>query len=446
MSQKDVRRGGMAVTTASMTKTVKVPVLIPDEDKELRILKYKALDRVMQEAQFLGNLAIRYAIAFNLKGIQRTQDGKNARPIPLDTQIYRILAENRTYLNAATVATLGRNFALKAFRAVDREAWAGHKSLPTFRAVFVPFRSQDTAIREIEINNLIQFVILPSIGRQWLTDELLADLGSTMKLQDGDSRLVLRSRFSWKDKKAANIVTKITTGEYRLCDSQIRKDQSGLHVLLAYRMKIDPLPLDLGRICGVTLGVSTPMVCAINSGPQHLHIGKAEDVWAVRSKFRAERIRKHRRLGLVSRKDEWRRSEKEDRWNHHYCHDVSRQAIRFCLTHGCGKIHMDYTVKREAGEGGNRWKRILGFQDKLFQMLFYKAREVGIEVVKINGSDFEYLCSACEQTSDRTRPSGTDFLCSACGQTSGSIHVDLNRARNIARATDKAPQRRSGLG
>jgi hypothetical protein len=52
------------VATTSMTKVVKVPVLIPDKDKEHRLLKYKALDKGMLEAQFLGNLAIRYAIAY----------------------------------------------------------------------------------------------------------------------------------------------------------------------------------------------------------------------------------------------------------------------------------------------------------------------------------------------------------------------------------------------
>lgn len=154
------------MVAASMTKVVKLPVLIPDEDKELRLLKYKALDKVMQEAQFLGNLAIRYAIALTLKGISRELDPAKGKPVALDTKIYRILAERRTYLNAATVATLGRNFALKALRAVDRDAWAGRKSLPTFRSLFLPIRSQDTTIREFEINRLTQFVILSGMGKR----------------------------------------------------------------------------------------------------------------------------------------------------------------------------------------------------------------------------------------------------------------------------------------
>jgi hypothetical protein len=135
------------VAAASITKVVKVAVLIPNEDKDFRLLKYKALDKVMQEAQFLGNLAIRHAIALTLKGTSMELVPAKGKPVALDTQIYQILAERRTYLNAATAATLGRNFALKALRAVDRNAWAGRKSLPTFRSLFLSIRSQDTTIR-----------------------------------------------------------------------------------------------------------------------------------------------------------------------------------------------------------------------------------------------------------------------------------------------------------
>jgi hypothetical protein len=50
----------------------------------------------MLEAQFWGNLAIRYAIALTLKGISRELDPAKVKPVALDTQIYRILAERRT--------------------------------------------------------------------------------------------------------------------------------------------------------------------------------------------------------------------------------------------------------------------------------------------------------------------------------------------------------------
>jgi transposase len=421
---------------AVMTKVVKVPVFIPDHDKELRLLKYKALDKVMQEAQFLGNLAIRYAIALTLKGISRELDPAKGKPVALDTQIYRILAERRTYLNAATVATLGRNFALKALKAVDRDAWAGRKSLPTFRSLFLPIRNQDTRIREFEMNRLTQFVILSGMGKRWLPDALIAEINGNLHPEDEQRRLVLHSRFSWKDKNAVAIVRKVASGEYKLRDSQIRKDRSGLHVLLAYQMTLDPPSPDPQRVCGMFPGAATPLVCAVNFGPQHLHIGRVEDVWAARSKFRAERIRKQRRLGTAAMDGSWRRSEKEDRWTHLYCHTLSREAIRFCNRHGCGKIHVEDVERPEQGsDAPNGRRRILRARGKFLLMLSYKAREAGIEIVKVNPRNSERRCCQCGWMSADGTSSANDFLCGACGEKTGPVHADLNAARNIALAT-----------
>jgi replicative DNA helicase len=58
------------------TKVVKIPVRVMEDDNELRILKYKALNEMMKEARYLGNMAIRYAIAYRLKGIPKEIDVK----------------------------------------------------------------------------------------------------------------------------------------------------------------------------------------------------------------------------------------------------------------------------------------------------------------------------------------------------------------------------------
>jgi hypothetical protein len=159
----------------------------------------------------------------------------------------------------------------------------------------------------------------------------------------------LHSRFSWKDKNAPGSVRKIASGEYKLCDSQIRKARRGLHVLLAYRMPLEPPLPDPQRVCGVFLSAATPLVCAVNFGPHHLKFGRVEDVWAARSKFRAERIRKHRRLGRTAMDGDWRRSDKEESWTHLYCHTLTREAIRFCNRQGCGKLHMEDIERPEKG-------------------------------------------------------------------------------------------------
>jgi hypothetical protein len=93
-------------------------------------------------------------------------------------------------------------------------------------------------IREYEMNRLTQLVNLSGMGKRRLPDELIAEINGILRLEDGQRQLILHSRVSWKDKNALGIVGKIASGRYKLCDSQIRKDRSGLHLLLAYRMNL----------------------------------------------------------------------------------------------------------------------------------------------------------------------------------------------------------------
>ena len=362
------------------TKVVKVPVRIMEADEELRLLKYKALDEVMREVRLLGNMAIRYAIAFKLDGIPREIDHEKGKPVPLDTRIYRILAKKRKYLDASTVATLSRNFALKLLKNSDKDAWEGKKSLPTYRSLFLPFRHQGTLLRLWEEKDQFQVIIEPPFGRKWFSDELIQVLRRNIDLQDEQRKLILASCFSRKDHRICEVVRRIVAGEYPMCDSYIKNCNGKLILYLTYRSKQFQQELDPVKVCGVNLGESFPVVCALNSGPQRLFIGNASDVWAAQSKFRAERRREDRRIGFDTRPTRWQRTEREKRWLNTYYHALTRKVIHFCLQHGCGKIHLAVTEKPS---NGNQRKQLVSWPSKFDILLDYKAKESGISITKI---------------------------------------------------------------
>lgn len=471
-------------------KVVKVPVRIADEDEALRRIKYRALDKVMAEARFLGNMAIRYAIAFGLEKIReqfKKEEGEN--PPALATRIYRLLVKERKCLEAGTVASLSRNFALKLYSNTNRDAWAGKKSLPTYRSLFVPFRKQGTKVEELEIKGTTQFIIEPAgFGHVWLPDELIDESikhlveaskrkaaqqqkapekqvspqknparkkrpskkapTSTVKIfeppkgeiTEGMRKLTLVSRFSWKDSGSIAILRRIMSGEYQLSDSQIQKGKKGLMLYLSYSFQPEQPQLDPERVCGVDLGVVIPAVCAVNFGPERLPIGYGSDVMAARSKFRAVRRRKQQRMGLYSKTRKWEMSEKEVNWINTYYHALTRQVIKFALQNGCGTIHIEDLSTLRQKQMKNEYQRLLWVPSKFGQLLDYKAKELGIRIVKVNPRNTSRRCSqiGCGHISENNRISQSKFVCEKCGDPDKPIDADYNAARNIALADEEA--------
>lgn len=414
------------------TKVVKIPVRIMEDDKELRLLKYKALDKMMSEARYLGNMAIRYAIAYRLKGIPKEVDEKKNKQVSIDTRIYRTLKDERQYLDAGTYATLTHR-AANMLKKADKDAWAGRKSLPTYRALFVPFRHQGTNIYNTSDDKNIQFVIEPPFGKNWFSNALIKDLKSNYAIKnDNQRKLQLVSCFSWKDEGSVEILKRIVSREYTFTDSMIKKNDKDLFVFLTYRLKVVQAKLDPEKICGVDLGYSIPAVCAVNSGPQRLFLGDGKDVWAARSKFRAERRRHQRRQGLYTKTKSWQRSEKEDRWISTYYHALTRQIIKFCQQQGCGTIHMEDLTELRQRDMESEYKRLIWVPSKFFNLLEYKAKEIGIKILRINPQNTSRRCSECGHIAKENRVSQSQFICVKCEYRA---NADYNAAKNIALAT-----------
>jgi hypothetical protein len=418
-------------------KTVKVPARIAEENDELRKIKYRALFKVMDEVRYLGNMAIRYAIAFSLKDVpkERNEQGKQ---LPLDTRIYRILIKEKRHLDSGTVATLERNFASKLFRSLNKEAWAGRKGLPTYTSTFVPFRHQGTTIKEFKKCGSTQFIIEPAGFRgKWLSDQLISEVSDPSGINPSNEqrKLSLISSFSWKDRGSLEVVSRIAAGEYRLSDSQIQRGTKGLMVYLTYSFEPIKPQLNPDRICGVNLGSVSPAVCAVNFGAQRMYIGKGEDVWAARSKFRSQRRRRQSRRGLYSKRKTYGQLKKEKDWINTYYHALTRQVIRFCIRHGCGTIQIRDVAKFSEKAAECEFRSLLSIPSKFDQLLEYKAKEQGIRILKVNDRNTDQKCTECGHISCKNRKSQFQFVCEQCGDPNKPINADYNVAKNLAIAT-----------
>jgi transposase len=422
-----------------MTKIIKVPVVIDEPDDDLRKIKYNALYRAMLEARYLTNLGIRYAIAYRLKEISDNLLKKSGKKVPIDTRIYRNVIKERKILESGIVATLSRNYAAKLVKTHDKDAWVGRKSLPTIKSLFVPFRHIGTKINQIVYSGSPQIRIAPQgFAERWLSNELIEELSGTpdYNFTSVKRKLILKSCFSWKDKRAVEVSKKIISNEYTLKDSEIHVRASGLIVFLAYNFKIVQRSLDPEKICGIKLGSAVPAICAVNFGPQRKYIGSSEDVWAARSKFRAQRRRHQKRIGPYSKSKKWSRSTKEVYWIQSYYHAITRQVIKFCQKHGCSAIHVEDPKHDLDRQKNMEYKKLLWIPSKFNELLYYKAQEQGISFVKVNSQNTSYRCSECGFISPENRRSQAEFICQQCGDAKKPVNADYNAARNLALATE----------
>ena len=114
-----------------------------------------------------------------------------------------------------------------------------------------------------------------------------------------------------------------------------------------------------------------------------------------------------------------------------FFHQISRRIITYCLQQNINTLVIGYN---------RQWKQHCNLRKKTNQsfvqlpflkfvyMLEYKARVVGITVIRVNEAYTSQQCSCCGYVDKRNRKSRGRFLCRECGIL---FNADLNAARNI---------------
>lgn len=426
--------------TKEMTKTVKVPVYIDEPDEQLKKIKYKALERIMEESRFLGNIAIRYSIAYDMLKMPTGKDGQPG-PCPR-TALYQRMGEQRKFLPRGSMGTLGER-AYRLFKTSTKWNRPGGSRLPTYSAKFIIFRQESTNISPTNVEGKKQFVFTPQgFHRDWLTPELIDAVNKdnvSVTVTKAQQKLRLVTWFSGKDHGARAIVQRIVDKDYTLSDGQIEPgEEKGLVLSLVYKFTPAKPALDSERVCGIDLGVVIPVYCATNFGPRRLRLGFEKEVEYARALFRAQRRREQKRIGLRSKTKEWAPTEKEKNWIDNYYNVLSTKIIKFCVDNGCGTIHLENLSASKKPD--SPFARVLRGMapGKLHEMLVYKAAEKGIDVIKINPRNTSRRCSDCGHVSPGNRKDQRHFVCEKCEV---ELNADFNAAKNIALASGDVIER-----
>jgi len=240
--------------------------------------------------------------------------------------------------------------------------------------------------------------------------------------------------------KANNRLTvqRILDGENDYCAPQIQLKNRDLFLLLPVKEPERELGLDANLAVGVDLGLAVPAYVALSKGEARRAIGSAEDFLRARVQMQSRRRRLQRTLkatrGGKGRSAKMkaldRIEEKEKAFARTYNHFVSKTVVDFAIQNRAGVIKMEMLEGYGVDEPGSFVLRNWSYFD-LQKDIEYKAKRVGIRVVKVDPYHTSQACSQCGHYEQGQRKSQSEFVCAKCG---AKLNADYNAALNVARS------------
>lgn len=296
----------------------------------------------------------------------------------------------------------------------------GEKSIPSFRRD-VPIDVDNEAIKILKEND--HYILDISL----ISTEYRKQLGR----KNGKFKVLIMTG----EKSKRIILDRIMDGTYKLGASQILYKKNKWYINLTYKFVNQLPPLDPEAIMGVDLGVTNAVYMAFNNSLNRYKIVGGEI-----EQFRKQIERRRRELLIQSKYAGEGRSghgtktkiapievleRKAANFKNTVNHKYARYIVNMALKHRCGTIQLeDLSGIREDNTFLANWP----YYD-LQQKIEYKAKEVGIRVVKINPEYTSQRCSHCGHIAKENRPDQATFECTKCGL---KTNADFNAAKNIA--------------
>ena len=322
---------------------------------------------------------------------------------------------------------------MKQFKADWKDVVKGNKSIRSYRRdkMDIPF---PVGVAKKDKEGEVIHGEYMCVGIQKIDKEFQLRIPSQRDMKMRFKLFFGRDRSNNRD-----IVNRILTGEYKLCDSYIKKSKKGYVFYMITRVPKKDKYLDPSRCVGVDLGISIPAVCAVNEGYERKFIGSGKEVWDFRSQITARKRSIQRTTAMAkgghgrNRKCKASESlrEKESNWVKTYNHKVSKEIINFAIKNNCGVIKMEFLD----GFGSQHKENIVlknWTYHQLQEMVQYKAEREGIEVIYVDPYHTSKTCSFCGKLHEGLSLKDREIECE-CGE---KYNRDYNAAVNIARSSN----------
>ena len=338
---------------------------------------------------------------------------------PVMTYIYRSVPQEYNY--TGNISVLQRNVN-KRFMQNRKGVIQGKRSIDSYKST-LPIAIHGNSIK------------IKKSGNKYLVSLSLLSNSYRKQLGIKKNQITFELMFgkSWSSRQ---IVDSILSGEFSHTASSVICKNRKWFLNLGYSAPDkDSIKFIEGRTMGIDLGIVKPVVMAFNDNPVHFEVDSNEI-----SEFRKQMIARrasigkqtkhcadskighgvHKRIEGIERL-KTTESNFRDRINHQY----SRYIVDMAVKYKCKTIQMeDLSGISKDSTFLKSWP-YFDLQTKIE----YKAKENGIDVIKINPKFTSQRCSKCGYISEANRPEQAIFQCKKCGF---GINADWNAALNIA--------------
>jgi len=395
--------------------------------KLLREIQYKVW-RIKNKSTTIANDWQQFSFGYN----ERFGDFPKEKDITgttLTTDVRKNVAEFGTLISSSIVATSSKE-AVEKFKNSKNDIINGRGIIPSYR------RDGSFPIRVSQIKNITK-VNNKTYDAKF---SLLSREGAKQQGVPTQTEVTLKTGGSAKD-----ILEKVISGEYKMCDSRINNKKNKFYLLMVYQHEVNPKKLDENRIMGIDLGIKVPAMLAINDEKYYkIPVGSGKEINSFRNQIRdrKRRMQQQRKWcgegsighGTKTRiKPLQKLRDKEANFNATKNHNFSRYIVDEAVKNNCGVIQMEDLTGIAEGEKKGTFLGNWTYFD-LQEKIKYKAEEVGIKVVKIKPDYTSQRCNHCgniHKENRNAKVSQEKFKCVVCEH---EANADVNASKNIAMA------------
>jgi IS605 OrfB family transposase len=242
------------------------------------------------------------------------------------------------------------------------------------------------------------------------------------------------------DKTQRAIFHNILIGDYGLGQCQISYERPNWNLTLTYNFEPEKRKLDAEKVLGVDMGETVAIYASSYGEFGSLRIDGGEVTeFAARLEARRKSMQRQAavcgegRIGHGTRTrvaDVYRAKEKIANFRDTINHRYSKKLVDYAIQHQYGVIQMEDLsgIKGDMDTSTAKFLRHWTYYD-LQQKIEYKAKEVGIKVVKVTPAYTSQRCSKCGYIDSGNRPSQAKFKCLKCGF---DANADFNASQNLS--------------